>query len=129
VDTHYQTCVDRNCRAIGGLSRGAGWAMHVGLIYWRTFGAIGGHSLAPIRGDFNAAPLWIKAIPPNQLPRIWIDVGTRDFMADPARVWKDRLDDYSVPNEWHVFPGSHNEKYWSENVSVYLQWYARLWIK
>jgi enterochelin esterase-like enzyme len=129
VDAHYQTCSDRACRAIGGLSRGAGWAMRIGLIYWQTFGAIGAHSLAPFRGDFNAAPLWIKAIPPDELPRIWIDVGNRDFMADPARVWKDRLDDYKVPNEWVVLPGSHNEKYWSENVSVYLHWYAKSWIK
>jgi enterochelin esterase-like enzyme len=129
VDSHYQTCSGRTCRAIGGLSRGAGWAMRIGLIYWQTFGAIGGHSLAPFRGDFNAAPLWIKAIPPDKLPRIWIDVGDRDFIADDARVWKDRLDDYEVPNEWHVFPGSHTEKYWSEKVSVYLEWYAKPWIR
>ena len=129
VDTHYQACIDRTCRTIGGLSRGAGWAMRIGLIYWQTFGAIGAHSFAPFRGDFNSAPLWIKGIPPDKLPRIWIDVGNRDFIADAARVWKDRLDDYEVPNEWHVFSGSHNEKYWSGNVSVYLQWYAKPWIK
>jgi enterochelin esterase-like enzyme len=70
VDTHYQTCAERNCRAIGGLSRGAGWAVRIGLIYWQTFGTIGLHSFAPFRGDFNAAPLWIKAIPPDKLPRI-----------------------------------------------------------
>jgi enterochelin esterase-like enzyme len=129
VDTHYQTCAERNCRAIGGLSRGAGWAVRIGLIYWQTFGTIGLHSFAPFRGDFNAAPLWIKAIPPDKLPRIWIDVGDRDFIADAARVWKDRLDDYEVPNEWHVLPGSHTEKYWSRNVGVYLKWYADQWIK
>jgi enterochelin esterase-like enzyme len=129
VDNHYLTCADRTCRAIGGLSRGAGWAMRIGLFYWQTFGIIGTHSFAPFRGDFNAAPLWIMAIPPDKLPKIWIDVGDRDFIADAARVWKDRLDDYQMPNEWHIFPGSHTEKYWSGNVSVYLQWYARQWKK
>lgn len=129
VDAHYQTCADRTCRAIGGLSRGAGWAMRTGLIYWQTFGAIGAHSFAPFRGDFNAVPFWIKAIPPDKLPHIWIDVGDRDFIADAARVWKDRLDDYHVLNECHVLPGSHTEKYWSRNAGVYLKWYADQLIK
>ena len=127
VDAKYPTCADRACRAIGGLSRGAGWAMRIGLINWQTFGAIGSHSLAPFRGDFNAVPIWIKAIPADHLPFIWIDAGDRDFIKDDARVWKNRLDDYDVPNEWHVFPGSHTEKYWSENVETYLRWYAGHW--
>jgi enterochelin esterase-like enzyme len=127
VDTHYQTCTTRTCRAIGGLSRGAGWAMRIGLIYWQVFSAIGTHSFAPFRGDFNAIPQWIKAIPVDNLPRIWIDVGNRDFITDAARVWKDRLDDYHIPNEWHVLTGSHTEKYWSANVGTYLRWYAARW--
>lgn len=127
VDAHYQTCTDRVCRAIGGLSRGAGWAMRIGLMEWETFSAIGAHSFAPFRGDFNAVPLWIKDIPDGKLPRIWIDVGNRDFIADAAKVWKNRLDDYQVPHEWHVFPGSHTEKYWSDNVTTYLRWYAAGW--
>ena len=127
VDAHYQTCTDRACRAIGGLSRGAGWAMRIGLMEWGIFSAIGAHSLAPFPGDFNAAPFWIKAIPDGSLPRIWIDVGDRDFIRDPAWVFKDRLDDYKVPNEWFVLPGSHTEKYWSGNVTTYLRWYAAGW--
>ncbi len=127
VDAHYRTCPEHACRAIGGLSRGAGWAMRIGLMGWETFSAIGAHSFAPFRGDFNAVPLWIKAIPNGKLPRIWIDVGNRDFIADAARVWKDRLDDYHVPNEWYVLPGSHTENYWSENVATYLRWYAAGW--
>ena len=42
VDTHYNTCAERDCRAIGGLSRGAQWALRIGLAEWQTFGAIGG---------------------------------------------------------------------------------------
>jgi len=129
MDAHYQTCTDRTCRAIGGLSRGAGWAMRIGLMNWQLFSAIGTHSFAPFRGDYNAAPLWIKAIPEGYLPRIWIDVGDRDFISDAAQVWRDRLDAYKVPNEWHVFPGAHTEKYWSANVATYIRWYASAWKK
>jgi enterochelin esterase-like enzyme len=109
------------------LSRGAAWAMRTGLIYWDVFGAIGGHSLAPFRGDFNESPFWFRKIPADQLPRIWIDVGTKDFIADAAKVFAGRLEDYGLPFEWHVFDGAHVESYWSEHVKDYLRWYAQGW--
>ena len=127
VDAHYRTMTDREYRAIGGLSRGAAWAMRIGLIYWETFGIIGGHSLAPFRGDFNESPFWFQKIPEDQKPRIWIDVGTMDFMADDARVFADRLEDYDMPFEWHVFDGAHVESYWGGNLETYLKWYAQGW--
>lgn len=127
VDEHYRTLTDRDHRAIGGLSRGAGWAMRIGLIYWETFGIIGGHSLAPFRGDFNESPFWFQEIPEDEKPRIWIDVGTMDFMKDAARVFADRLEDYDMPFDWHVFEGAHVEDYWSANVETYLKWYAQDW--
>lgn len=127
VDAHYQTCADRSCRAIGGISRGSGWAMRIALMNWPLFSAVGAHSFAPFRGDFNALLLWLKAIPSGQLPRIWIDVGDRDFISDAAVTWKNRLDDYQVPNDWHVLPGSHTEKRWAAYVSTYLRWYAAGW--
>ncbi len=127
IDAHYRTLTDRKYRAIGGLSRGAAWAMRTGLIYWQNFGAIGCHSFAPFRGDFNEAPFWFKEIPAEELPRIWIDVGTMDFIQDAAKIWAGRLVEYDIPFEWHVFDGAHTESYWSANVKEYLQWYAQGW--
>jgi len=127
IDAHYRTQPERSKRALGGLSRGAAWAMRTGLIYWDVFGAIGGHSLAPFRGDFNAAPFWFKEIPADQLPRIWIDAGSMDFIKDAAQVFAGRLEDYDIPFEWHVFDGAHVESYWSTHVKDYLRWYAQDW--
>lgn len=127
IDAHYRTQAERGKRAIGGLSRGAAWAMRTGLIYWDVFGAIGGHSLAPFRGDFNESPFWFQKIPADQLPRIWIDVGSMDFIADAAKVFAGRLEDYDIPFEWHVFDGAHVESYWSAHVKDYLRWYAQDW--
>jgi enterochelin esterase-like enzyme len=129
IDAHYRTYPERKCRAIGGISRGAGWAMRIGLIYAETFGAIGGHSLAPFRGDFNQAPFWFAGIPADQKPRIWIDAGDRDFMHNPARVFANRLEEYHMPYEWHVYPGAHTESYWEANVADYLCWYTAGWTK
>ena len=127
IDEHYRTCLERECRAIGGISRGAGWAMRIGLSYAETFGAIGGHSLAPFRGDFNQAPFWFAEIPADEKPRIWIDAGDRDFMHDPARVFANRLEEYRMPYEWHVYPGAHTESYWEAHIVDYLRWYAAGW--
>lgn len=127
IDEHYPTCADRICRAIGGLSRGAAWAMRSGLIYWETFGSIGAHSLAPFRGDFNEAPFWFKEIPEEQLPRIWIDVGVLDVNLDAANTFEVRLTKYRIPHEWHIYLGTHNEDYWQAHVEEYLRWYAESW--
>ncbi len=127
VDAQYRTIMDSAGRAIGGLSRGAAWAMRTGMIYWETFSAIGCHSFAPFRGDFNEAPFWFKEIPEEDLPRIYIDMGTLDVNLDAANVFETRLTKYRIPHEWHIFPGTHNEKYWSAHVGDYLKWYAEGW--
>lgn len=127
IDEHYHTCAERDCRAIGGISRGAAWAMRTGLIYWETFGHIGTHSLAPFRGDFNTAPFWFKEIPEDQLPRIWIDIGVLDVNLDAANQFEVRLTKYRIPHEWHIFLGTHNEDYWQAHVEDYLRWYAEGW--
>lgn len=127
VDAQYRTIMDREGRAIGGLSRGAAWAMRTGMIYWETFSAIGCHSFAPFRGDFNEAPFWFKEIPEEELPRIYIDMGVMDVNLDAANVFETRLTKYRIPHEWHIFLGTHNEEYWSAHVSDYLKWYAEGW--
>ncbi len=127
VDAQYRTIMDRKGRAVGGLSRGAAWAMRTGMIYWETFNAIGCHSFAPFRGDFNEAPFWFKEIPEEDLPRIYIDMGVLDVNLDAANVFETRLTKYRIPHEWHIFLGTHNEEYWSAHVGDYLKWYAEGW--
>ena len=107
IDSAYRTIPQRGARAIGGLSRGAAWAMRVGMIYWETFGMIGCHSFAPFRGDYNEAPFWFKDIPIERQHRIYIDMGLLDVNLDPAYVFESRLVKYRIPHEWHVFHGTH----------------------
>lgn len=127
IDEHYRTTADREGRAIGGLSRGAAWSIRVGMIYWETFSSIGLHSFAPFRGDYNEAPIWFRGIPAEMLPRIYIDIGYLDVNLDPAYHFEERFLKYGIPHEWHLFPGTHNENYWSTHVSDYLLWYAAGW--
>ena len=129
IDMHYQTCAERDCRAIGGLSRGAGWAARITLINWQLFSAVGLHSFAPFRGDWNTVPIWVREIPVDQLPHIYMDIGVLDFMLDPATQWEIRLKNYGVPHEWHINLGTHNEEYWSKHTSEYIRWYGSFWLQ
>jgi enterochelin esterase-like enzyme len=124
VDAHYPTCAERACRAIGGLSRGAAWAVYLGLGHPALFGAIGAHSLPPFIGMEKLVPKEIAAIPPGQTPRIYLDIGWADRYRQPAAGFEDQLNRLGVPHEWYLFEGQHDEAYWSAHVKGYLEWYA-----
>jgi enterochelin esterase-like enzyme len=127
VDDEYRTCEQRNCRAIGGLSRGSAWAMRLGLVNWKLFGSIGAHSFTPFHGDFYNVPIWIQEIPEDEMPRIYIDIGALDPILDTAKLFEERLTDYSIPHEWIINTGTQNEAYWGEHVEDYIYWYAFAW--
>jgi enterochelin esterase-like enzyme len=127
IDSHYPTCVQRSCRAIGGLSRGGAWALHFGFSRWDLFGAIGMHSTPPFIGDPNRLPGWLREIPPDQLPRIYMDTGRHDYFIRSTSELEAQLMQLQVPHEWYLFNGTHNEEYWSAHVTDYLKWYTQPW--
>ena len=127
IDANYRTIPDRAHRAIGGLSRGAAWAVHLGLRYWQLFGAIGAHSLPVFWSDVGLLPGWFDAIPPEQLPRIFLDSGDHDYLLRSTRWFVGLLDRKAIPHEWYLFPGYHEEAYWQAHVEMYIRWYAKDW--
>ncbi|MDD5466718.1 MAG: alpha/beta hydrolase-fold protein [Anaerolineales bacterium] len=130
IDSHYRTLPERTFRAIGGLSRGAGWAVHLGLTHWELFGAIGGHSLPVFHTDAAHIRQWLDAIPPDSMPRIYLDIGEKDRPNIlRSAVWFEAiLTEKSIPHEWHLFRGYHEEAYWSAHLEGYLRWYAEGWV-
>ncbi len=129
IDQTYRTLPERRFRAIGGLSRGAGWAVHLGLSRWELFGAIGAHSLPVFWSDTAHIRQWLEAIPEGQLPRIYLDIGEKDRPAilRSAMWFEALLSEEGIPHEWHLFPGYHDEAYWQAHVEGYLRWYAATW--
>jgi enterochelin esterase-like enzyme len=127
VDREYSTCPLRECRAIGGLSRGAAWAVRVGFVRWELFGAIGGHSLPPFRNDPNNLPRWLEKIPADRRPRLWLDTGDLDTYLSATKQFVELVEKYGLPHEWHLNSGAHNEEYWAAHVEEYLRWYAADW--
>jgi len=129
IDEHYPTCTERACRAVGGLSRGGAWALHLGFSRWELFGALGLHSTPPFNTDPGLFPVWVRAIPVDALPRVYMDAGRRDPFLSMASAFEGQLVQYGVPHEWYIFNGSHDEEYWSAHVTDYLEWYAQGWEK
>ncbi len=127
VDQNYRTLTDRPHRAIGGLSRGASWAVHLGFKYWQSFGAIGGHSLPVFLTDPPRLSVWLDAIPADQLPRIYLDIGDKDYLLTNALEFEAMLTARNIPHEWHLYTGRHEEAYWNAHVEEYLRWYAAGW--
>ncbi len=129
IDLDYRTLPGREQRAVGGLSRGAGWAVHLGLSRWQLFGAIGAHSLPVFWTDTAHIRTWLDEIPPAALPRIYLDIGDKDRLSImESAVWfENLLNEEGIPHEWHLYPGYHEEAYWEAHVEEYLRWYAAGW--
>ena len=129
IDSNYRTLPERPYRAVGGLSRGAGWAVNLGLSRWELFGAIGGHSLPVFWTDTAYIRQWLKDIPPDELPRIYLDIGENDRpqILNSASWFENLLTEERIPHEWHLFPGYHEEAYWQSHLEQYLRWYTQGW--
>jgi enterochelin esterase-like enzyme len=127
IDENYRTLDERAYRAIGGLSRGAGWALRLGLQRWELFGTLGLHSLAAFADDRPSLRNWLDAIPPESWPNIFIDMGESDQELGFNSTFENTLIDLGIPHEWHLYPGAHDEAYWNAHVEEYLRWYAGTW--
>ncbi len=127
VDATYPTKAVREYRAIGGVSRGAGWAVHLGLKYWQSFGSIGAHSLPLFKSDHEQIHAWLTKIPQDEYPRIFLDIGNMDGEVKSAQAFEAVITTFNIPHEWYFFIGEHDETYWAAHVEQYLRWYAAVW--
>ena len=129
IDGEYRTRPERQYRAVGGLSRGGGWAVHLGLNHWDTFGAFGGHSPAIFFDDAQHMRVYLGEIPPEAMPRIYLDIGDRDRpeIMRAALWFEELLNVFGISHEWYLFSGYHTEEYWQDHLETYLLWYADNW--
>jgi len=127
MDANYRTLPEAAYRAVGGLSRGAGWAIHFGLTNPTLFGLIGAHSPIIFWEDSAEIGRWLSAIPRSRMPAFYVDIGENDPNPDSAILMENLLTDRSIPHEYHINPGFHTEQYWESQVESYMRWYAAGW--
>lgn len=129
IDETYRTVPDREHRAIGGLSRGAGWALHLGFSQWESFSAVGMHSLPVFWTDLPFIRDWLNSIPEGEMPRIYLDLGDKDRpqLSKSAMWFEELLTEMKIAHEWHLYPGYHEEAYWQAHAEEYIRWYSQDW--
>ena len=127
IDSTYRTLTDREHRAIGGMSRGAGWSLRLGFTHWDLFGIVGLHSLAVLQKDASHLREWIADIPSPSSPLIFMDIGDQDQELIMAQQIESQLTNEEIPHEWHLYSGAHTEIYWGAHVEEYIRWYGEQW--
>lgn len=125
VEKNFNVCTTRQCREIGGLSRGGGWAMHLGLTHLDMFSAIGAHSMGWFQGDLYRVQNLLKTNSVGDFPRIYIDRGDQDFLRDSIDLYEQNLTATGVNHVYKVNPGSHEKAYWQSQVQNYIDWYVQ----
>jgi enterochelin esterase-like enzyme len=127
VDASFRTIPSREGRAIGGLSRGAGWALRIAFQHPGLFSALGLHSPAILSPDLYNLPFWLEGLSPQDLPRIWIDIGDRDPLRPSTLELAAIFDQAEVAYAWHPNQGYHAPDYWASHMQEYLIWYSLGW--
>jgi enterochelin esterase-like enzyme len=125
VEAHYNVCTLRQCREIGGISRGAGWAMHLGLTHLEMFSAIGAHSLGWFAGDLYRVQNLLVTHTPADFPRIYMDRGDQDYLHADIDMYEQNLTATGIAHVYKISPGLHNEAYWQSQLQTYIAWYVQ----
>ncbi len=119
--------IDAAYRGIGGISRGAAWAVRIGFSYSNLFSRIGAHSLPVFKEDLSKVEIWAAQTTPQNLPIALIDIGRNDLEVQSAIDFANQLDQYNIPHEFYLFNGEHTEAYWASHLAFYLRWYTQDW--
>jgi S-formylglutathione hydrolase FrmB len=127
VDQAFNTQHQAPGRGIGGLSRGGGQALQIGLKHPDVFGQISLHSPAVLHDDALILG-WLQAIPTDSLPSLWIDIGERDPLFSTTMHLVEQLLGNGFAPTTQINPGEHDMAYWRTHVETYLRWHAGLWL-
>ncbi len=127
VDGHYPTCATRECRAIGGISRGGGWAVDASLRHFELFSAVGAHSVGLLGGDSWRVSQLLDTHEKEEFPRFYLDRGEDDFLTEYIDRFEAALTSYGIAHEFVISPGAHNIDYWQARVQEYMVWYMAGW--
>jgi S-formylglutathione hydrolase FrmB len=140
IEGSYNVLKGREHTAIGGLSMGGYGAMMLGLKHGAEFGSIGAHSsafgvtrrawdpsadreLCRIFGPMGSPSReendpWVLAerCAKAQMPALYIDCGTEDFLLDSNREFHAHLGSLDIAHTYQEFPGAHSWEYWDLHI-------------
>jgi enterochelin esterase-like enzyme len=127
AQSQWRLTDEREFWAIGGISRGAGQVLQIGLLHPDQFRAIGLHSPA-----FLHVPElllgWYLAVEEAQQPSIWFDMGESDSLLQSATVLLETFNAAGITLTQQIGPGDHTSEYWQKNLPAYIDWYRSFWL-
>jgi enterochelin esterase-like enzyme len=120
IESHYPALVDREHRALAGLSMGAGQSLRIGLKHLDTFAWIGAYSGAG--GAASAANLITDpADAGKKLKLLWVSCGDADRLFAGSKAFHEGLQEKKVPHVWHVDTGGHTWPVWKNDLYLMSQ--------
>jgi enterochelin esterase-like enzyme len=127
VENKFRMIADREHRGIGGVSRGADWALRIALGRADLFSSLGIFSLSPDASFWADLPSLTRAVPEGLWPRIYVDIGLSDTSLSQSEKLLQMWDGDARPYEKHFQPGDHSDAYWALRLPDYLAWYSQNW--
>ena len=111
IDSHYNTCTDRSCRSLGGLSRGALWAEKIAFEHPYLFGSLGLLSMPGTFIDDQSFYYLAERSKDAYALRIRMDTGSEDSYRHDGRDAAAQLTYVGYPFEYNIQPGKHDNEY------------------
>lgn len=127
IDDRFRTLSHPQHRSVGGASSGGHLAVCMAFQFPEQFGSagvFGGGIFAEHTPSFNS---WIDETPPQQRPRVLIDIGDQDDMMPFTNVLTQTLTRRDVLYTLIVEPGEHSFQYWAGHLETYYLWFAEDW--
>lgn len=127
IEKNYSVYADREYRAIGGVSRGAGWAFSTVMRYTSLFAITGLHSPSFFRTDKRFMESQLIDLSGRRDVRFILDIGNQDPEVNYTTRFEGYLTQYGFEHSWTVQEGTHTEAYWRQNLPAYLELYSQDW--
>ncbi len=151
IDSKFRTLATRENRFIAGLSMGGYGSLKFGLKYPQKFAAVGSFSGALRATDWTDKVIgeWLAksimsvfgaaesenrkandiyrlarewpADKTKELPFIYLDCGTEDFLIENSHDFAKILREKKIPHEFRELPGKHDWVYWNLQVQEFLR--------
>jgi len=120
VESRYPVIINRESRALAGLSMGGGQSLNFGLTNLNIFSWIGGFSSAP-NTKTPEALVPDPSETAKKLKLLWISCGDQDRLITYSQRLHKYLKENNVPHIWHVEPGVHDFKVWKNDLFYFSQ--------
>lgn len=127
VDGHYNTCKNRDCRAVAGISRGALWAEKIAFEHPEVFASVGMLSMPGQPFDDQTLYYLVQRQAPEESLRVRIDVGSGDDYRHEAVKASNQLSYLGYLYEYNITPGGHDTDFWHRMLKEYFVWFSDSW--